>query len=185
MGEDDIPGDVRGGDQDSDQYPRRRLTVAQAADTLGVTVDAIRSRIKRETIEHVREEGRVYVILGDDQGEPSTDQGDDQGTDRSTNVGPDPREELVESLLDQVAYMREQLAEERQARLRADTIIAQLTQANAALARRVPEIEPPAPGDAPETAVEGTDRGDVPDVPPEQQEPVQRRSWWRRFFGFE
>lgn len=42
--------------------------------------------------------------------------------------------------------------------------------------------QPPAPQEAPETASEGTDRGAVP---PEPQEASQRRSWWRRFFGFE
>jgi hypothetical protein len=41
---------------------------------------------------------------------------------------------------------------------------------------------PPKPRDAPETAAEGPNRGDVR---PEQQEPIQSRSWWRRFFGFE
>ena len=39
------------------------------------------------------------------------------------------------------------------------------------------------PRDDPETASEGEGRGDVP---PELQEPTERRSsWWRRFFGFE
>jgi hypothetical protein len=46
--------------------------------------------------------------------------------------------------------LRGQLAEEREARRRADTIIAQLTQANAALASRVPELE--APQELPEDA---------------------------------
>jgi hypothetical protein len=36
--------------------------------------------------------------------------------------------------------------------------------------------------DTPETASEGTDRGEIP---PEPQEPVQRRSWLHRFFGFD
>ena len=57
------------------------------------------------------------------------------------------REELVESLQEQVRYLREVLNEERDARRRADTIIVQLTQANAFLARRVPELAPP-PGGA-------------------------------------
>jgi hypothetical protein len=50
-----------------------------------------------------------------------------------------------------------QRAEEREARRRADTIIAQLTQANATLAGRVPEIETaaaPEPQRSPETASE-------------------------------
>ncbi len=163
MGADDIPGDIRGGDRSNTS---RRLTVAQAAEALGVTVDAIRSRIKRETIEHVREEGRVYVILGDDQGELSID----QGADHSTNVHPDPRDrdELVEELRDRVRALEDANRENRR-------IIAALTS-------RIPEIEPPAspePRDAPETATEGEGRGEVP---PESQEPAQHRSWLYRFF---
>jgi hypothetical protein len=121
----------------------------------------------------------VYVVLvGDSSRDKST-------TDQPAT---DPREELVESLLDQVAYMREQLAEEREARRRADTIIAQLAQANAEQARTIRELEPsptPETRDAPETAQRRSDRGTAPE---DAQEPAQRRSersWWRRFFGFE
>ena len=46
--------------------------------------------------------------------------------------------DLVESLLDQLAYMREQLAEEREARRRADTIMAQLSQAKRGASTRYP-----------------------------------------------
>jgi hypothetical protein len=49
---------------------RRRLTVQDAADALGVTVDAVRSRVKRGTIAHERESGRVYVLLGGDESHP-------------------------------------------------------------------------------------------------------------------
>ncbi len=56
--------------EDAKRDTRRRLTVAEAADVLGVTVDAIRSRVKRGTIAHVREGGRVYVLLDADQGRP-------------------------------------------------------------------------------------------------------------------
>jgi excisionase family DNA binding protein len=172
---------IRGGDR---AHPRRRLTVDQAADALGLTVDAVRARIKRGTIDHVRDGGRVYVILDADQVSSSHDQGGDQGR---AQPGPqtDAQAELIESLIEQVAYMREQLAEEREARRRADTIIAQLSQANAALASRVPELESPASPEAtggPETASEGPGRGDIP---PEPHHPIERPSWWRRFFGFE
>lgn len=169
MGEDAIPGGLRGGDRSD---ARRRLTVAQAADALGVTVDAVRSRIKRETIDYVRDGGRVYVMLGVDQGAASTDQPTDhvgdQGSDHSTNVDSDPREELLEELRDRVRYLEEESR-------RKDHLLA-------AALERIPAIE--APRDVPETASEGEGRGDVP---PEHHEPVERRSrsWWRRFFGFE
>ena len=41
-----------------------RVTVREAADRLGVTPDAIRQRIKRETIPHEKgEDGLTYVYL--------------------------------------------------------------------------------------------------------------------------
>ncbi len=149
------------GDQGSDQHTRRRLTVAQAADAMGVTVDAIRARIKRETIEHVREGGRVYVILGTDQDATKRDQDPAQYSDHP-ETGPAYRDELVEELRDRVGALEEANRENRR-------IIAGLIQ-------RVPELEPPRDErDARETVAEDRDPG------------VQRRerSWWRRFFGFE
>jgi hypothetical protein len=59
--------------------------------------------------------------------------------------------------------MRAQLAEEREARRRADTIIAQLTQANATLAQRVPELEVPTEQrEGPMAASEEPDKGKAP-----------------------
>src|SRR5215207_7427442 len=55
--------------RDSDQYgtgpsSRNKATVYEAAEILGLTVDAIRKRIQRGTIPHERlEDGRVYVLL--------------------------------------------------------------------------------------------------------------------------
>jgi hypothetical protein len=106
---------------------RRRLTVAQAAAELGITEAAVRGRIKRRTLRSYRESGKVYVLL--------------EGAASTTNCGA-PTDKLTDQsqLID---VLREQLAEEREARRRADTIIAQLSQANATLAGRVPELEAP------------------------------------------
>ena len=38
-----------------------RLTVPEAAEVLGVTVDAVRGRIRRGTLDSERESGTVYV----------------------------------------------------------------------------------------------------------------------------
>ena len=107
---------------------------------------------------------------------PTNDrQADQQATDHPT----DEAGGVIDVLHDQVAYIRDQLAEEREARRRADTIIAQLTQANAALAQRVPEIEaPPGARGAAVTATEGAGNG----VTSQAQESEQRRSWLYRFF---
>ena len=83
---------------------------------------------------------------------------------------------------EQAEYLREQLAEEREARRRADTIIAQLTQANAALVARVPELEAPQeqPG-APETVEEEPESAEPRSDAAGRQEGA-RRPWWRRVF---
>jgi hypothetical protein len=123
---------------------RRRLTVSEAADELGISAEAVRSRVKRGTLRSTKEGGTVYVLLpgrpGDHQTRPDNNQTTEEN-DRAEDQTPPEHDragdqtELVESLLDQLAYMREQLAEEREARRRADTIMAQLSQANAEQAR--------------------------------------------------
>jgi hypothetical protein len=142
---------------------------------MGVTVDAIRARIKRETIEHVREGGRVYVILGTDQGATKRDQDHaqyiDQGAAQGSaqpETGPAYRDELVEELRDRVRALEEANRENRR-------IIAGLIQ-------RVPELEPPRDErDARETVSE--DDGGTETPAGDTGEP-RRSSWWRRFFGF-
>jgi len=45
----------------------QRLTVSEAAKTLGVSAQAVHGRIKRETIEHeVGDDGKLYVYIPDD-----------------------------------------------------------------------------------------------------------------------
>jgi|SRR5215210_3275410 len=168
MGEDSIPGGDR-------PHPRRKLTVAQAADALDVTVDAIRSRIKRGTIKHVRDEGRVYVILGDDQAATSydqpTDQGDDQAADHSTNVVSDPRDELLEELRSRVRALEEANRENRRLL--------------AAALERIPAIEPPGEALGASESDEGEHYGTSSRQEAEEslQEASEGRSWWRRLFG--
>jgi hypothetical protein len=108
----------------------RWLDVNSAAEELGVSTDAVRKRISRGTLRSDRRDGTVRVWL------------DDGGTEAGREAQVDGGA-LVEVLREQAEYLRGQLAEERESRRRADTIIAQLTQANAALAARVPELEAP------------------------------------------
>jgi hypothetical protein len=120
----------------------RWLDVNSAAEELGVSTDAVRKRISRGTLRSDRKDGTVRVWL--DEG------GTEAGREAQVDGGA-----LVEVLKEQTEYLRGQLAEEREARRRADTIIAQLTQANASLASRVPELEAPSEsGDEPETVEE-------------------------------
>ncbi len=152
----------------------RRLTVAEAADQLGVTVDAIRGRIRRGTIPVERDDDRVYIVLTDDQADT------DRDTDRVQSDRPTDQPDQSEL----VRVLEEQLQAEREARRRADTIIAQLAQANAEMSRTIRALE------APETVTEEqeTPTGAAPPsgsgvVPPEPEQGAERRPWWRRWFG--
>jgi len=153
----------------------RWLDVNSAADELGVSTDAVRKRISRGTLRSDRKDGAVRVWL--DEG------GTEAGREAEVDGGA-----LVEVLREQAEYLRGQLAEEREARRRADTIIAQLTQANAALAARVPELEAPqSHADEAERAEprSNTEGPHVAQERPFTNEEPRRRSWWREFFGFE
>jgi hypothetical protein len=138
------------------QTGRRRLTVAEASEVLGVTVEAVRGRIKRGTLEHERDSGTVYVLLDADRPATGHQPADDQVPDR---LRPDVDEDMVGELRDRIRYLERQVEEEREARRRADTILAQLSAANAEQARTIRALEPPseAPPDergSPETVEE-------------------------------
>src|SRR5215212_5464972 len=150
-----------------DQPPTsRRLTVQEAALLLGVTVDAVRGRIKRGTLESTKgEDGTVYVMVEE------TDQPSDQPNGQSQPAADESG--LVDHMQDQIDYLRRQLEVWQEEARRKDHIIAALTE-------RIPELEPareasPEPSGAP---VSQSDNGSNSD-PPEQEE---RRSWWRRLF---
>jgi hypothetical protein len=152
---------------------RRRLSVTEAADALGITVDAVRSRVKRDTIDHVRVGGRVYVLLGDDESRPGRDQDTDQVGDQGTTAPEDRTAELI-------ATLREQLQAERQAHAEARRIIAGLVE-------RIPAIA--APAETPEGSAAGEQqqgRGQPHSDRVESPAAVHRstgRSLWRRIFG--
>src|SRR4028118_86304 len=85
-----------------------RFTVAEAAEILGITAEAVRTRIKRGKLESVKEPpdrtGTVYVLLQVDQTGPNIDptsQVQDQTYDQTRERG-----ELVEALREQVAYLQ-------------------------------------------------------------------------------
>jgi hypothetical protein len=98
-------------------------------------------------------------------------------------VGYDPSslcevEELVEVLRAQVEVLREELGEAHAANRENRRIIAALTQ-------RIPEIEAPASPEPPESPTAATEGEGGTTGPPDQQTTAQRRSWWRRYFGFD
>jgi excisionase family DNA binding protein len=135
-------------DTTQDTTPDRRVTIQEAARRLGVKEDAIRKRIQRGTLRHEKtEEGRVLVWVDAAQ-DATQDVAQDPYHDTAQDALRAAKDETITELRDRVGSLERSLEQEREARRRADTIIAQLTQANAALTSRVPEL-PPGPGLAP------------------------------------
>ena len=166
---------------DANVYSNVRMTVQEAAATLGITVEAVRGRMHRGKYGREKtEDGRVYVVLTPDQLPNSRERSADRSESAQATVHPESnersaersstvrersgeREDLVEDLRDHIAFLRAELEarneeirrreeEHREEARRKDTIIAQLTQ-------RIPELESPreAPREAresPETASE-------------------------------
>lgn len=162
---------------------------------MGVTVDAIRKRVQRGTIPHERDDaGRVWVLLQaastmQDMFSTVQDTGQD-GTGRLQRELLEAKEETIEELKDRVASLERQMEAEREARRRADTIIARLTEANAALAERPRELVAPEEAlDAAETDAEVSEGASPhPDTVGAQTgtrgpEETTRRPWWVKMFG--
>jgi excisionase family DNA binding protein len=133
---------------------QRRYTVSEAAELLGISAEAVRTRVRRGKLPSERREGTVYVVLDADQTARVSDRTDDRTAD------------LINTL-------REQLEAEREANRENRRIIAML-------ASRVPELEAPSePSEGSQTATEEADRGRVAPQP----EAGTDRPWWRRIFG--
>ena len=157
------------GQQNRPQDVLDRLTVAQAADRLGVTQDAVRKRIARGTIRHEKnKEGRIFVYLDTFERESKTDQDNERDAESKT-VSDADQDKYTRSLEDQIDFLRRELE-------RKDTIIMSLTQ-------RIPELE--ASPETQEGHVTASEEADKSTAAQEQQKPLQRRSWWRAFFGLE
>lgn len=130
-----------------------RVTVAQAADALGVSQDAVRKRIARKTIPHDRDEsGRVYVYLTPSETVHKT--GQDTVQDAASKIVQDA---YVRSLEDQISFLRRELE-------RKDAILLNLTE-------RIPQLEAPE-GSEPRPATGGA-----------QEAAQRRPWWRRVFGG--
>jgi hypothetical protein len=164
---------------------RRRVTVREAADALGISVEAVRARIKRGKLSKEKGKGgTVYVWLDANQSwleDRITDQtarNKNRSVDRSrqnvNRTGPDTA--LVEALRDQIELLRAEIEDRKEESRRKDAIIMSLSQ-------RIPELEAASSQeipDTPEPASESTTGGD--DIPQGSQEAVRQHSWLYRFF---
>jgi hypothetical protein len=146
-----------------------RVSVPQAADHLGTSVDAIRKRVQRRTIPHERDsDGRVWILL--DTGRPRQDTVQDTGKPQSDSAA------LISEMRAHNATLQAQLEAERQAHAEARRIIAGLVE-------RIPAIgAPQEASEASETVEETPDRAEPHSTTAESQEGTQR-PWWRRVLG--
>ena len=168
--------------QDANEHTTKRVTVAEAAQLLGMSAEAVRMRLKRGSLKSDKIKGTVYVLLDAEQTRPNIDQtgGDSNTGSERTDEQTRDRTALVDVLRSDVEFLREELKRREEVHAeesrRKDTIIAQLAQ-------RIPELE--APSEAQEAPVTPSEDAAKGRASPEHQESSQRRSWWREFFGLE
>src|SRR5215208_435068 len=144
-----------------------RLTIPEAAVRLGLSENALRKRVHRDTIEHEKdEEGRVFVYLSPGVPPTTSDQADGQASDQVDGL-----HRLIARLEGEVEYLRRETEDWKEEARRKDTIIM-------TMAQRIPELE--AVPDASQRPV--TDSGEGSGVEEEYPE-GQRASWWQRWFG--
>lgn len=147
------------------------LSVAEAADRLGISRVALRKRLRRGTLQAYKVDGEWRVVLPGDVPElAERDQPQDgpQVVPAGSAAGPDARDSLIAHLEGEVRFLRE--LTEHQAGMLAD------------LSRRVPEL--------PAGRAESTPAGAVDDTPdpverqtPEKPTARRKRRWWSRWFS--
>ena len=160
-----------------------RVTVDEAAKLLGTSANALRKRIERGTIKSEKVDGVRYVLLSDrDMPHQAGDTPygmphDSAGPSHDSAAG---MSAFVDSLEDQVDYLRRQLEVWQEEARRKDHIIAALTE-------RIPELEPAreAPTEPREAPRSPSEQQKSKDVAREEGGGAEKPSWWRRFFGFE
>ncbi len=158
--------------QDPTGHPSTaRVSVQEAAEHLGTTVDAIRKRVQRGTIAHEKDpDGRVWILLDADRTRH------DNVQDRTGHRQDREPDALISAKDETIATLRDQLEAERQAHAEARRLLM------AALERIPPAIE--APRESSETAAEPHSYA------PGAQEAAQRprggplRSLRRRLLGW-
>lgn len=171
---------------ETEQRPnKRRVTVAEAAEILGISAEAVRTRIKREKLDSVKEPdrpgGTVYVLLEADQTGPNIDS-TSQGQDRTMD-----QTQLVETLREQVAYLqgviatRDRELEQRSEEIRRrDAALEREQQLTAMFADQLRAIEAPQEASEDAETVEEPEASEPRSATPGAQEGT-RRPWWRRY----
>ena len=145
---------MRGAKPRAREHLEATLRELEAAVLLGLSEDAVRSRLKRGTLcKEKAKDATVFVILGTGgwPGRPTNSTA--QPTDRSTTGQPTDQSNLVEVLCDQVSFLRQHLDEEREANRENRRLIRRASAA-------VPELEPAQEArEAPVSSSEESEKG--------------------------
>ena len=159
------------------------MTVEVAARSLGIKEESVRKRVRRGTIRSEKDaDGRLYVYV---DGDETLRDGYRDGSEapyahRSAGEPAGAAREIIEAKNETIRILHHQLQEERDARRRTETIIAQLMQVNAALASRGPELGV-LPTETKPSGIEGI----ALTTPEGVQKSSEPSSWWRRLLGGE
>jgi excisionase family DNA binding protein len=173
---------TRGPNADPTTSERRtnHVTVAEAAQLLGLSAEAVRMRIKRGTLPSEKVNGTVYVHLQSDRLQINGNLTECQPPGPTAGLTTN-HTDLAESLRDEVEFLRAELKRREEVHVeenrRKDTIIARLTQ-------RIPELPsasfPDAlePSNAPAESHQKANLSEATGAP----QMAKSRPWWRRTF---
>jgi len=157
-----------------------KMTVEEAARTLGIKEESVRKRVRRRTIRSEKNpDGRLYVYV--DGARAVRDVNRDAVAEVYGHLSRDgpisAAREALEAKDETIRILQHQLEEEREVRRRADTIIAQLARLNVALTARLPGLMVP-PAEPPHV-----EEGAVATAVGEPKAAERSSSWWRRRLG--
>jgi DNA-binding PucR family transcriptional regulator len=190
--------------QDTNNHGRGdRVTIAEAATLLGVHPNTIRNRVKAgiyDAQKVVTENGQTWMITRNSILNNPLPEGSQQAhSQRSPNVEVQAThlvQVLLKPFVEDLGRVREELGAERVRRELAELERDRLAAEQAAerslreeaererdeLAARLSASSEPR--ELAERVAEAVDRGEE-EASPEPQDPIERPSWWRRFFGLE
>jgi hypothetical protein len=148
------------------------MTVKEAAALLGITPDAVRSKLRRGKLRRAEApDGTVLVVLDGDS--PDGQNGHHDGHQTVAYI------DVLKSHID---LLERELAEWKAEARRKDHLLA-------AALERIPAIEPPGPRDEPESGAEASEgaspRSETVGAQTGTQEPEEtvRRPWWLRWLS--
>jgi hypothetical protein len=166
-----MPGTMTEQRRDSDEprlvtdETREALPIPEAAERLGLSIDAVRMRIRRGTLQTADLDGKKHVLV------PRLDTDATRRDDDATPTEP-PHDgvEMLDQLRSEIAYLRRTLDAEIEARRRADHLVAGMIDERRDLMRRLEAgtehrrvtDETPTVEDASQERAVATERDDQP-----------------------